>query len=214
MSLPIFQPVTTDPAECFATLLQMGGNVARCAAALQMDEGQLQTMADTHGWGAKIKSYGAAADATEKEQRLVNRAINYLLAHRLRAAIDGIVTENLSTPAKTRKFITKTDRHGNEFVDTKPLRELTDAARIATEMSYRSLGDSMDQTVKDGQRDPRKAAADMHLSVTKAMQLVDENPNLNAVEIIKGQIGYREAVVASERTGEKRPPDRLVPGAS
>ncbi len=196
MNAVVYTPITTDPAEIFATLLQMGGDIPRTAAALLMDPVELKALDNKFNWQAKIKTYGAGADSSAKEQRTINRAVNFLLSHRLRKVIDGIVTDLASSPDKIAAFTTVVTKNGLQR-DIKPLRELADSARIATEMTYRALGDSMDVTLSDTKADPKKTASELHMSVLKAMDLVDGSPSIGSVELIKQQVSQRERIAAA-----------------
>ncbi len=185
--------LTDDPGEIFAVLLQFNGDVTRTASTLQLEDDTVRALATKHGWLAKIQSY-TGPDAAGKEGRTINRAVNFLLAHRLRSLVDKVATNLGQDDDMLTQALVVTNAAGSR-VDMKVLRDLADAGRIASEMTYRALGDSMDQTIADGKGDPKKKATATHLSVMEAMDRADCNPKVSVVELVHQDVKANEKAV-------------------
>lgn len=198
MSVPA---ITLDPAEVFAVYLQQGGSVSRTALTLRLPDETVAGMVQQYGWDVKVKDYTGGADEPtqadfQRGQRTLNRAINFIQAHRLRDLVDRVVRK-LSTDQTLEEFTTVSSKNGFRR-DLKPLRDLAEAARVAQELSYRSLGDSMDVSVRDDS-DAAKEGKDLQLAVLSAMDAADRHPKTNSADLVRQDIKEREQRVKTAR---------------
>lgn len=192
--------LTGDPAEVFAVYLQQGANAQRTALTLKIPVAEVEGLVKQHGWDVKVKEYtGGIENPTledfQRGQRGLNRAINYIQAHRLRDLVERIV-QKLNDKETLEEYTTIRTKDGFRR-DLKPIRELAEAARTAQELSYRALGDSMDVSVTDDQT-AAKEGKDLQLALIQAMDAADRNPKTSSTELVRASVRERERKVQIE----------------
>lgn len=196
--------ITGDPAEVFAVYLQQGANAQRTALTLKIPVAEVEGLVRQHRWDVKVKEYtGGIENPTledfQRGQRGLNRAVNYIQAHRLRDLVDRVV-QKLNDPQTLEEYTTVRTKDGFRR-DLKPIRELAEAARTAQELSYRALGDSMDVSVTDDQT-AAKDGKDLQLALIQAMDAADRNPKTSSTELVRASVRERERKVQVEsKTG-------------
>lgn len=136
--------MTSDAVSVWNAFLTFQGNSVKTAVSTGLSVGDVERMAEEGGWKAKIASLENSS-GTGTSAASVNRAINYVQAHRLRSLLDRVVTE-ISTDAKT--FDEYTQTYGKEGAPSgrtvKPLLELAKAVEVAQGLTQRALGDKGD----------------------------------------------------------------------
>ena len=196
--------LTEDPAEVFAVYLQQGANAQRTALTLKIPVSRVEDLVKLHRWDVKVKEYtGGIENPTledfQRGQRGLNRAVNYIQAHRLRDLVDRIVRK-LNDQDTLEEYTTIRTKDGFRR-DLKPIRELAEAARTAQELSYRALGDSMDVSVTDDQT-AAKDGKDLQLALIQAMDAADRNPKTSSTELVRASVREREKKAQTEsKTG-------------
>lgn len=168
-----------DREQAFLLFAVFCGSVPETAHALNVPPAVIETMAVENGWYAKIKTIidlQASAKAGDVE-RAVNRAINYVDAHRMRAFLGRVLRKmhDLS-PADLESFIfpqemNKRDQRVYQTMTTRSLADLASAMEKCQQLTYAALNDTpaeRKQTKDESSGDA--TAAEMHVRLAQAMQ--------------------------------------------
>lgn len=186
-----------DREQAFLLFATFCGDVVRTAAALGVRPESVSYMADSGHWNAKlapiINLHRDAANPGDIE-RAINRAVNYVQAHRLRMLCERLLRTFLTAPgapellalfatpsgvpagAPDRVDPTQQDR---ARVSLRPLADLAAAMERAHLLSYAAVGDTVQERVKAGAaRSDSVSATALHTQLAAAMQqaLADSSP--------------------------------------
>lgn len=168
-----------DREQAFLLFAVFCGKVPETAHALNVPPDVIKTMAEENGWYAKIKTIielEASAKAGDVE-RGVNRAINYVQAHRMRAFLERVLRKlhDLS-PEDLDAFIfpqelNKREQKVYQSMTTRALADLASALEKCQTLTYAALNDTpaeRKQAKDEGSGDA--TAAEMHVRLAQAMQ--------------------------------------------
>jgi hypothetical protein len=186
-----------DQVAAFFVFAQYAGDVERTAFALSLPAEAVFSVASANGWAEKLKrSTASNSGGQSAEQRSVNRIVNYVQAHRLRAMVDALVSEFTDEPEKLKELV-EVHTKGGSYVDMSPVLNLVKAAETAQNMTYRALGDSMEQSKADER--PDAGGKDLSKAVWQAMDVADRTPGTSSVDLVR-------SIVAKEL------PTKCLPG--
>ena len=167
-----------DREQAFLLFAVFCGSVPETAHALNLPPAVVQAMAEEHGWYAKIKTIidlQASAKAGDVE-RAVNRAINYVQAHRMRSLLERVLRKmhDLS-PEDLECFIfpqqmNKREQTVYQSFTARALADLASALEKCQTLTYHALNDTpaeRKQATQEGSSDA--TAAEMHVRLAAAM---------------------------------------------
>lgn len=171
-------------AQIFQTYLTFGGDVDRTAAATGVSRADVRALAIDEKWADRVAELNELRDGDPRDVQIqINRAVNYVQAHRLRSIVDTMIAHiSKLQPEELAGLFTKTTKDGAEFT-ARPLTDLVKAAEACQQMSARALGD----TVAERPEDPGRAGSSIALQVMKAMNAADAS-GLSSVELVRKQL--------------------------
>lgn len=187
-----------DVAQVFLVYMALVGDVVRTAAALSLDEADVQAMADRDNWADKVKriSVSSKQGTPGDWERAQNRALNYVQCHQFRRILDRALTEIARKPVQD--LIIVHDRNGQPHATGRVFTEMAVAMRNIQEASYAALGDtSRDRTARAqvGAGDPTSQAG-IHAALISALNDSNAAERVSATLISEAEAKARELAAA------------------
>lgn len=163
-----------------------GGDVARCSIATNVKEQTIRDLALEEKWDDRLHLWNELKLDQNELQNYLNRSVNYIQAHRLRAIIDDYITElTQKTGKELVDLSTETTKEGQK-ISTRFLTDLVKATEACQNMTYRALGDSpRDGTVNPSSGGRGDSAA---ILVMKAMEAAEKDCRISSAEVVKKQL--------------------------
>ena len=173
------QEIALDLDQVFMLYTAFCGDVARTAHSAGITCDEVQALADKHGWPQKIASIVTLTKGEKPGdvERAVNRAMNFVQAHRCRNFVEGMLRalveqvrisgslEILRTPRVNKKG----EEIGSVY-STRPLADLTSAMEKVHWMTYQALNDSPQERAKRAEKPADASAqADIHARLSAAL---------------------------------------------
>jgi hypothetical protein len=188
-----------DVIQVFTTWVAFMGDADKTAVALDLDPVFIKNLATIENWQAKLKAWNDISTGDPREVQVqINRAINFVQAHRLRTVLDKVTGKlHAMTPDQLIEALTVPTKYGSE-VKTRALTDLVKAAETVQLMSCRALGDTVGERPGD---EGKTKGSEIMLSVAKAMQAAD-SIGLDSAEVIRKQL-------AIEATPPTNPNEKL-----
>jgi len=174
------QEIVLDLDQVFLLYTAFCGDSARTAHSAGITVEEVNALAAKHGWPDRIRSI---VELTKGEkpgdvERAVNRAMNFVQAHRCRVFIEGVLRA-LSEKSKESGDpleLLRTDRvnKAGEVIgvvySTRPLADLTAAMERIHCMTYSALNDSPPERAKRAEKPAAETAqADIHARMSAAL---------------------------------------------
>lgn len=192
-----------DFAQLFSAYVAFAGDLRKAAAVCNVPYSVAQAAAEREHWQQKLPDFALAgpsgAPGSLELQQQINRAVNYIQAHRLRSIIDRVVTRLAAMDTdQLIELLTRTTRAGAEFT-ARPLTDLVKAAEACQNMTMRALGDSSTNP------DESSSGSKVGLLVMRAMDAADQ-VGISSVDIVRAE--FSPAKAAPPRisdTSEKAP---------
>ena len=177
-----------DVSQIFQTYLTFGGDVERTALAVGMQPVEVRTLAQSERWADKLSLWNEFQAGDKKELQIqINRAVNYVQAHRLRTIIDKVVTELSAKDGKGLiDLLTEVhsgEKSSSEKFSARALTDLVKGAETCQLMTQRALGDTNGASASDAPTDGSSIA----LSVMKAMAAAD-SLGVDSVTVVRKQL--------------------------
>jgi hypothetical protein len=167
-----------DRDNAFMLYATFCGDVDRTAHALSVEPEAVRVMVDQGKWDQKLrgilelKKSGKAGDV----ERAMNRAVNYVQAHRLRVFLERVLQHIFSCPLEQIEEwmfsfqYSKGDTEPVKKFSTRPLADLAAALEKCHSLTYLALGDSA--TERRGRNDAQDAdvsGGEIHARIAAAM---------------------------------------------
>jgi len=172
-----------DVAQVFQAYLQFNGDVVKTSVACEIAPEDVTALAVSERWESKLADLRSIQEATPDAQVQINRAINYVQAHRARSVLDKVLTElGKKDGAALVDFLTVKTEKVSEF-KSRALTDLVKAMEACQQMTARALGDSG----ADNREEKGKAGSSVALTVMRAMSAAD-NLGVDSVEVVKRQL--------------------------
>lgn len=202
-------PSELDQVRLFQFYALFGGDTARVAVVTKLDERTIKSLAHDFSWKQKLGNR-KSLDTPEgiADERLVNRASNYVLACTLQTVFDNLAKELASDPKFAREFCTNVDDvDGNTSFATKNLVELAKGIEIISNVKYRALGDKLAAEADVTGEGAGKGSGSLALTVFAALKdRFDQIPSVDMThEVIK-------VVAPSDSNGLPAVPREAVAG--
>jgi hypothetical protein len=175
---------TLDVAQIFQTYITFCGDVDRTAVALNLDAVTIEQLAQAENWKRKAEQWNGLREGDPRDVQIqINRAVNYVQAHRLRALLDLVIAD-LQDESKGKLIdrLTVNTKNGPEF-KTRALTDLVKAAEACQLMTQRALGDTSEERPEE----QGSKGSNIALLVMKALSAADET-GLDSVAIVRKQI--------------------------
>jgi hypothetical protein len=183
-----------DVSQIFQTFLAFSGDVGKTSVALNIDVDTIQNLAASENWAAKISEWTKLREGDPRDVQVqVNRAVNYVQAHRMRSVIDKIISHLSGKSAEeVIDMLTTQGKHGSSF-SSRPLTDLVKAAEACQLMTQRALGD----TVAERPETPTEGKGSrVALLVMNAMNAAD-NMGLDSVAVVRKELQAPTTVLKS-----------------
>lgn len=173
------QEIALDIDQIFMLYTSFCGDVARTAHSAGLTVEKIQSLADQHDWPGKISSIVKLTKGEKPGdvERAVNRAMNFVQAHRCRNFLEGMLRA-LIEQSKTCGMLEllrtpRVDKTGKEIgavYSTRPLADLTSALEKVHWMTYQALNDSPQERAKRAEKPAEESAqADIHARMSAAL---------------------------------------------
>jgi hypothetical protein len=173
-----------DVSKIFLAYTAFAGDPVRTAHAMELPMETVRDLAKEEGWDAKLKELNRASGDSREVSVQINRAVNFVQAHRTRSVLDKILNELVKMEGpELLSRLTVEGKNGSE-VKLRPLTDLVKAIETAQLMTARALGDTADERPKEEHGPGGSAIA---LQVLHAMNAAKEI-GVDSVEIVKQQI--------------------------
>jgi hypothetical protein len=153
------------------------GDIPRTAHAMNVEPTVIQGLATEHNWDAKLRPIVDLKQSTRAGdiERAMNRAVNFVQAHRWRSFLESVMGELTSMSAaqvRDHIFLRETDRAGNitKKFSTRALADLSSAIEKCHALTYLALNDTAtERKGRDDTQEGQGAAAELHLRLADAM---------------------------------------------
>lgn len=175
-NLPDAEKTEFDKDNAFMLYATFCGDVERTAHALRLTPVQVMELAETHKWNEQLrgilelKKSGKPGDV----ERAVNRAVNFVQAHRLRLLLERTLgyicklpTEEMYGLMLQRSY----DKAGNvtEKLGTRPLADLAAALEKCHVLTYLALNDSTTERRARDEQPDSISGGELHAQIAAAM---------------------------------------------
>ena len=173
-------PIPPDVENAFLLYAVFCGDVARTAHALNVSPAVVQELARENKWDSKLKPIIELKQSTRAGdvERAVNRALNFVQAHRMRLFLERVIRKLSSmNSSELDSFLFPSvirGRKGEEktyiTLTTRSLADLASALEKAHTMTYLALNDTATERKErkeDGNDDATNA--ELHIKLGQAM---------------------------------------------
>lgn len=178
-----------DRAQAFLLYMQFQGDLIKTAKAMNVAPLALAMAAEQEHWAARWNAIATMKDSESPAsvERGVNRALNFVQAHRLRVSIEKAVRMLYDMPTEELRNLCyavtkKTDKDGNTIeerkLNTRPFADLASALEKIHVMTYLALNDTAKERTDrankgDGEKDG-VSNVEIHAAIAKAMADVSQ----------------------------------------
>jgi hypothetical protein len=181
--------VELDREQCFLLFATFTGDVERTAHAAGVRPVDILNVSEAEGWNERLRSIIALKQSARPGdiERAINRALNYVQAHRLRLLVERVLHELAGMNTEELKkylFSEHSPKTGVPFkkLTTRALADLSSALEKAHSMTYLSLGDTVqDRNRRKEQEEDGGSAGDLHSKIAEAMARVKESNSPRAL---------------------------------
>lgn len=193
--------VEVDAEQIFLLYATFCGNVDRTAYAAGVEPEQVQELELRLGWRKRCQALielhdsGHAGDV----ERAVNRALNFVQAHKFRMFLEKIVRDYVSkTPEELREMLLmeKRDKDGKLTGITVNLKQFSDLAAALEKvhwMTYQALCDAPQDRVKKPQpaAERERSSTDLHAQIAASlaqMRAIDQQSQLADAQALQAKV--------------------------
>jgi hypothetical protein len=190
-----------DNIQAFQTYVAFNGDMQRTAVALNISVQEVQGMASAGNWAEHAKEWQSLREGSSQDVSIqVNRAVNFVQAHRLRGLIDKVVGKlSEMEPEALMDLLTTKVRIGDELKPTsfsvRQLTDLTKAAEAAHLMTQRALGDT---TGEQAGKEAGVKGSSIALLVQQAMSAA-EKTGISSSDVVREQLKLNDPAPNSSR---------------
>lgn len=195
-------PDKIDVSQLFSAYVAFAGDLRKAAAACNVPVAAAEAVAIRERWAEKLPDYAladpgaASAAGTLDLQRQINRAVNYIQAHRLRSIVDRVVLYLAAQPTESLlELLSRRHKQGREL-NVRPLADLVKAAEVCQMMTMRALGDLPDAGAQP------TASSSVGLLVMNAMKAA-ETVGLSSTDLVRAEFSSSLQSDSVEESGEE-----------
>ncbi len=192
-----------DIEQAFLLYAMFSGDSERTAAALSVPAKWIDYLVVSEGWLEKLKPILAlkAENKPVEIERAMNRAVNFVQAHRIRIFLERTLREMSAwTDEELRKNLVQVHFKGKgetsrveNVLTTRPFADLASAMEKAHAMTYMALGDTASDRSKRKETgdDAGEHVGDLHVQIAKAMARVADTKGVVS-ELVEGVVAQSE----------------------
>lgn len=196
-----------DRKQAFLLYATLCGSVEQTAAALNVSPVMIQRVVDEENWREKIQPIIELRKSNRPGdvERSVNRALNFVQAHRMRLFIERLLQKLTGmSDAEIEEYIfssevpSKPGKPGATVakLNTRPIADLVTAAEKAHALSYMALSDTAAERVKRQEVANDKggdSASEIHAKIAAAMNEIAGSESPRAL-LFDAQLAEAQAV--------------------
>ncbi|HYG24464.1 MAG TPA: hypothetical protein VEH04_16925 [Verrucomicrobiae bacterium] len=185
MALPQVNKNALDVAQIFQTYVAFNGDAGKTALTLDIDVETVRDLASAEHWTDKVREWNKLREGDPRNTQIqINRAVNYVQAHRARALLDKVIQHLSQGDAEDLvDRLTVNTKFGPEF-KTRALTDLVKAMEACQLMTQRALGDTAEER-PTSQEDGK--GSNVALLVMNAMNAA-ESSGLDSVALVRQQL--------------------------
>jgi hypothetical protein len=206
MSLQSDSTIRLDREQAFLLYATFTGDVERVAHALNVRAIDVLRIADEDGWTEKLKPIIELKKSTRPGdmERAINRALNFVQAHKFRMFIDRVIFRLCGMGEKEFEsmLMEKTSSTGHVYsaLSTRAVADLASALEKCQSMSYQALNDTTQERVRRNEDNGEEKAGELHQRIAFAMSKVKSSSTIRA-KLFDAQIeqAERQSVVAKPK---------------
>lgn len=170
--------------QAFLLYASFCGDVERTAHALNVSPEAVIDMATAGKWNEKLKSIIALKKSTAPGdlERGINRALNFVMAHRYRLFLDRVISrleDMVPTEFESYLLVDVFDPKSGQTrssINARPLADLASALEKCSAMSYQALSDTaQDRARREESTEGGETSGSIHAAIAKAMAEVGED---------------------------------------
>lgn len=192
-----------DRPNAFLLYAAFTGDIERTAAALNIRACDVLLMADEERWNEKLKPILDLKKSSKPGdvERAMNRALNFVQAHRMRLIIERVVKklsgmddDELEEYLFSEHALGKDgNKHMYKRLTTRALADLASAIEKCHAMSYLALNDTATDRSKRKEGGEEISAGDMHLQIARAMEEANQSQSPRA-QLFDAQLAIGQQV--------------------
>lgn len=174
-----------DVSTIFQTYLTFYGDVERTAVAMQIDAQTVRDLANAERWADKVSELNQLRAGDSRDVQVqINRAINFVQAHRIRSVLDKVVSHFSKMDAEGLvDTLTHVDKNGSSTFSARALTDLVKALETTQLMTQRALGDTASE--QGGGKEPK--GSKVALLVMDAMNAAEAS-GLDSASVVRQQV--------------------------
>jgi RecG-like helicase len=196
--------VTLDREQAWQLYAVFCGDVERTAHALGLRPVDVLKMAESEGWQDKLKPIIELTQSSRPGdiERGINRALNFVQAHRMRLFVERIVTKLSGLTQEEIEEYLFTDhkpKDGEKFkrLATRALADLASAMEKAHALTYLALGDTAQDRNRrgEGTESGGHSASELHAQIAQAFAAKRGTPDTTRALLFDAQLSIAETQV-------------------
>ena len=214
---------TLDLEQTFMLYAAFCGDVAKTAHSSGIPKEQVIALADQYGWRDRIQGLVVLArgEKAGDVERAINRAMNFVQAHRCRHFIERVLRALVTQADESNDVleILRTDRVSKDgkvvgqAYSTRPLADLTSAMEKIHWMTYQALNDSPQERAKRVEKvEDEVSQSDIHARISTALAAMRSQSPKDQLE--SGQQELANHLALPARAAAPPPPPPLPPAAT
>ena len=200
--------IPIDRENAFMLYAAFTGDVERTAAALGVRAVDVLRLVDDEDWTEKLKPILDLKKSSKPGdiERGINRALNFVQAHKLRMFLERVVSKLCGMDAEELKdylFTAHTVKEGEPYckLTTRALADLASAVEKAHALTYMALNDTAQDRSKRNESDGGGSAGDMHVKIAEAMQKAAQSKTPRA-QLFDAQIEVAQLTIEAAKKPE------------
>lgn len=197
--------VKLDREQAFLLYATFCGDIEKTAHALSVRPVDVLKMADEEGWHNQLKNILEMKKSAKPGdvERAVNRALNFVQAHRMRLFVERILHKlvSMGNDEVEEYIFSKHSIKGVAFksLTTRAIADLASAMEKAQAMSYLALNDTaQDRAKRKDAGDDGESGGELHAKIAQAMAKVRASSSPRA-QLFDAQISVGQTLAEEIR---------------
>jgi len=207
------EELPVDRENAFLLYAAFTGDLERTAHALGVRALDVLRIADEDSWNDKLKGILELKKSSKPGdiERSINRAMNFVQAHRFRMFVEKVVSKLMAlTPKEVDDYLFfHPDKNGVIYpkLVTRALADLASAIEKAHALSYLALSDTaQDRAKRNEGAEGTIAAGEMHVKIAEAMRKAGAS-NTPRAQLFDAQLQVGQAIIDSAKKSNPEPVD-------
>lgn len=199
-----YEAAKIDRENAWLLFASFAGDIERTALAINVSPKTVLLMADEEGWLERLKPIILLRKSSKPGdlERALNRAVNYVQAHKFRLFIERILHRLTEMDARELDsyLLSVVDNRTGQRVDrltTRPLADLAAALEKAQAMTYQALGDTgTDRVHRKEDVNAEVSAGELSVAIANAMAKIGGSTSIRA-QLFDTQLKAAEEIAAT-----------------